>query len=612
MSDLATIPTNPLMPVTFSDAMKLAELMSSGRLVPAHLQGSPGDCLMVIEQAMRWKMSPFAVAQCTSVIKGKMMFEGKLVGAALSGSGILAGRLTMEFKGVGPAREITLSGTLRGETEPRSITVKLSDARTTNEWWSKQPDQQLVYSANRAWARRHAPEVMLGVYVPEEFPANQSDNFTGPTVDGTAEQVDAATTSQQDHDTKKLTTSEWLTVLEGRLKAAATADEVVAIHIEMNVAPMAAWLEGTRWSVQLTEILSASDARMQGIQKAQSQVTKEPAMGKQTNLAMQGPTENGGRAEGIAGLTSHAQGHQSQPFPGDIPSGQTLSTFDQPLVDQHGELQERDGTHDTFTDPVEWARRYANLVAAERDPAARATLAEYNADALQEAMGHPMVKTIIARATEAPPAQQDEPGGFTAIPIPQAGGRTMWGQYTKAISTTIVSISAADLPDWIEAQRETMLTAGMPRAQLLLLVKAIVGACHAATVPAPAWVNRMVASASDAKPVEAANVQQPAEPEPPAHDGYGEQDAGQGEPSGPTWDAPADANPPGDKDEQDAQYFLQQIAEKKMEGLRSVQLLTENPAFAAGMRGLRARRLQLFTAVDRQLGIALGTIKEDS
>lgn len=72
-------------------AMKLATAMASAKMVPQHLQGSPGDCLMVIEQAMRWQMSPFAVAQATAVVRGKMCFEGKLVAAAIQTSGILEG-----------------------------------------------------------------------------------------------------------------------------------------------------------------------------------------------------------------------------------------------------------------------------------------------------------------------------------------------------------------------------------------------------------------------------------------------------------------------------------------------------------------------------------------
>ena len=150
-------------------AIQLAEMMARGKLVPSHLHNSPGDCLMVIEASMRWQMSPFAVAQCTSVIQGKLMFEGKLVAAALNASGILSSRLDYEFSGAGQQRAVIVRGTLRGETKPREVTVFLADAKTSNSLWTKQPDQQLVYAGTRVWARRHAPEVMLGVYAPEEF-----------------------------------------------------------------------------------------------------------------------------------------------------------------------------------------------------------------------------------------------------------------------------------------------------------------------------------------------------------------------------------------------------------------------------------------------------------
>lgn len=170
MNALATIQTGSAMvPQTMSDALKLAELMATGNLVPNHLQKSPGNCLMVIEQALRWGMSPFAVAQSTSVIQGRLMFEGKLVAAAVHSSGILAGRLSYAYKGEGEGRIIVVSGTMKGEPLPRTVEVSLREAKTANKMWQQQPDQQLVYHGTRVWARRHAPEVMLGVYSPEEM-----------------------------------------------------------------------------------------------------------------------------------------------------------------------------------------------------------------------------------------------------------------------------------------------------------------------------------------------------------------------------------------------------------------------------------------------------------
>jgi hypothetical protein len=158
-----------LAPRNIDEAVRLAQMMAKGRLVPAHLQDSPADCLMVIEQAVRWRMSPLAVAQCTSVIHGKLMHEGKLVAAVLNTSGLLATRLQYTFKGEGANRTVTVSARLVGETDVRVLEVRLADVVTKNDAWRSQPDQQLCYSGARVWARRYVPEVMLGVYVPEEF-----------------------------------------------------------------------------------------------------------------------------------------------------------------------------------------------------------------------------------------------------------------------------------------------------------------------------------------------------------------------------------------------------------------------------------------------------------
>ena len=162
-----------LTPSSFPEAVRLAEMMSQGKLVPQHLQGKPADCLLVIEQAMRWGVSPFAVAQCTSVIQGRPMFEGKLVAAVVNSSGMLDGRLRHDFQGEGDALKVVVSGKLKGEAEPRTVEVTLKEAKTSNGMWTKQPQQQLIYAGSRVWARRHTPEVMLGIYSPEEMEPEQ-------------------------------------------------------------------------------------------------------------------------------------------------------------------------------------------------------------------------------------------------------------------------------------------------------------------------------------------------------------------------------------------------------------------------------------------------------
>jgi len=191
-------PSGGLIPASMSEAMKLAEMMAGAKLVPVGLQKSPADCLMVIQQAVRWQLDPFAVAQECSVIQGKLMHSGKLVAAVVNARGNLTQRLSFEYKGAGPERTITVSGQLQGEPQPRTVDVILKNATTSNKVWQTQPDQQLMYHGVRVWARRHTPELMLGVYSPEEFdepspiqrrPARPAPNVMLPPHDKTTGEV---------------------------------------------------------------------------------------------------------------------------------------------------------------------------------------------------------------------------------------------------------------------------------------------------------------------------------------------------------------------------------------------------------------------------------------
>lgn len=174
-----------LIPRDMREAMQLADMMAKAGFLARELQ-NPGGALFVIEQSMRWNMSPFAVAMETSFIQGKPMFSGKIVAAAVTSSGAITGPLDYEYEGEGDNRQITVIGHRRGEAEPRTVTVRLKDARTANKVWTTQPDQQLSYHGARVWARRWTPAVMLGVLSPEEMeeaPREPMPPARGPTID---------------------------------------------------------------------------------------------------------------------------------------------------------------------------------------------------------------------------------------------------------------------------------------------------------------------------------------------------------------------------------------------------------------------------------------------
>jgi hypothetical protein len=186
-----------LTPSNISEAMAMADRMATAKLVPQALQKSPGDCFLVIGLAVRWGMDPFAVAQEVSVIRGHLMVSGKLTAAVVNTSGRLAERLNYTFSGEGDGRTVTVTGRLTNEVEPRTVAVRLKDVRTENEVWKKQMDQQLTYSGARIWARRHLPEVMLGVYDRDEDmidvtpPRQQLPPIATPTAPGTTVPVEA-------------------------------------------------------------------------------------------------------------------------------------------------------------------------------------------------------------------------------------------------------------------------------------------------------------------------------------------------------------------------------------------------------------------------------------
>lgn len=155
----------------FAQLNRVATMMCSSGLAPKHLQGSDkiADCILVVAQALRWKSDPFAVAQHTFVTQGKLGYEGKLIAAMVNASGKLQENLSYAYSGEGDARKIVVSGRMKGSTEVRAIEGTVGQWKTANKFWKDDPDQQLAYRGARQWARRHMPEVLLGVNSEEEI-----------------------------------------------------------------------------------------------------------------------------------------------------------------------------------------------------------------------------------------------------------------------------------------------------------------------------------------------------------------------------------------------------------------------------------------------------------
>lgn len=178
--------------------MRLAEVMAGGRAtMPKHFNGNAADCLAVVMQSMLWKMNPFAVAQKTHLVNGVLGYEAQLVNAVITTCAPVLDRLHYEWFGAwekvigkftikssekGEYRVpgwmmadeeglgVKVWATFRGEDEPRVLELLLAQARTRNSTlWADDPRQQLAYLATKRWSRLYCPDVILGVYSPDEL-----------------------------------------------------------------------------------------------------------------------------------------------------------------------------------------------------------------------------------------------------------------------------------------------------------------------------------------------------------------------------------------------------------------------------------------------------------
>lgn len=220
MNELSTAPSAELntmqssaliMDAAAMDSMfRVAEIMAMGRsTIPEHLRGNKGDCMAIVMQAVAWQMNPYAVAQKTHVVNGTLGYEAQLVNAVIQSSKVTTGRFEYEWFGpwekiIGKTKVmkkdavgkygdkdykkayeyqlpdysmadeaglgVRVWATLKGEQQPRTLELLLVQASVRNSpLWATDPKQQLAYLAVKRWTRLYAPDVILGVYTPDEF-----------------------------------------------------------------------------------------------------------------------------------------------------------------------------------------------------------------------------------------------------------------------------------------------------------------------------------------------------------------------------------------------------------------------------------------------------------
>lgn len=158
-----------------------AQMATAKCTLPEHLQGSEGDCYAVVMQAVQWRMNPYAVAQKTHLVNGTLGYEAQLVNAVITSMAPTKDRLNYEWFGdwkdvdgktdKSSERGVKVWATMKGEEEPRVLELSMAQVGTVRNspLWVADPRQQIAYLGVKRWGRLHCPDVLLGVYTPDEL-----------------------------------------------------------------------------------------------------------------------------------------------------------------------------------------------------------------------------------------------------------------------------------------------------------------------------------------------------------------------------------------------------------------------------------------------------------
>lgn len=198
--EIATVidPIPTLDTARFEHMQRIANVMARSTMIPEtlrtvgpkdHKEDLPveqvmANCFLVVNQAVRWGMDPFAVVSCCSVVYGRLSYEGKLVAAVLDAK--LSVQLEFHFTGdpTSEAFRIYISdhpftdeiiAKLRpGISIPgfRLWDGSVAEWKTTGAgtpWTQKNYKRMLIYRGTRDWTRIYEPAIMLGVYTEDEL-----------------------------------------------------------------------------------------------------------------------------------------------------------------------------------------------------------------------------------------------------------------------------------------------------------------------------------------------------------------------------------------------------------------------------------------------------------
>lgn len=159
---------------TFNHIQRVAKVFALSNLIPAQYRNNLPNCIIAIHMARRMGIDEFMFLQRSYVVQGRCGIEGQIAIALINKRAPITDYLHFEYEGAGDNLKCTAWVThKKGGKLEYSMTIK--DAKDwgwyskSGSSWPKMPDQMLAYRTAMFLARRHFPDVIMGLDLVDEL-----------------------------------------------------------------------------------------------------------------------------------------------------------------------------------------------------------------------------------------------------------------------------------------------------------------------------------------------------------------------------------------------------------------------------------------------------------
>lgn len=168
MSDDSKSLALAIVPRSLPEVQTLAEILSKSTLLPDDLKGKAPDVVVQILAGQELGLAPMAAIRGVHIVKGKPILSADtMVGLCLS-SGLCEYFVQVDASD----KAVTFETKRKGSPVPQRVTWTIEQAQKAaidkKDNWRMHPRQMLSARARSELARLVYPDVLAGVYVPEE------------------------------------------------------------------------------------------------------------------------------------------------------------------------------------------------------------------------------------------------------------------------------------------------------------------------------------------------------------------------------------------------------------------------------------------------------------